>query len=342
MRKKKILFIATGWTLASKKTKDGLKPGYGVEELLSLYPETKELAEIDVYQLCNLDSTNVQPSDWTAIAQTIEKNYKDYDAFIIGHGTDTMHFTSSALSFALQDLEKPVILTGSVLAPEEPNSDAKQNLIDSILLSISEGYKGVFVCFHGQVILGTHSRKMKNEATKIDRYKEVFSSINVPVIAVVKWRNVIKNENYSPKLPFKKNNFHILPFFSPEIGFVNLFPWMGWDVLDLYKWKKAIVVKWYWPGNLPFSYGDWEKKIKEFTNKGIGIYISTQNPFWEVDLDKYEVGQKAAKWGAISTHNMTSGTAVVKLMWIFGNYPNYSFDKVKQLFLSNIAWEINI
>jgi L-asparaginase len=343
MKKKKILFISTGGTFASVKTEKGLKPKFTVEELLKFFLEAKEIADIDVLQLFNLDSTNIHPNHWTKMAESVAENYKKYDGFIIGHGTDTISYSSAALSFALKGILKPVVFTGSVLSIEEPGSDAKINFIDSVRVASNELIKEVCVCFHSEIIKGTRARKVTNEATKITNEKiGVYSSINLHLVGTVDLGKIVGNKIYFIKNGYpKKSKFDLLPKFSSEVGLVKIFPGISSSVLDCYQSKKAIIIEGFGPGNIPFAYSNWNKKIKEFTKNGIPVFIATQNPFGEVDMEKYETGQNAMDAGAIPCYDMTTESALVKLMWILGNYPNCDMKKIKELFLNNVCGEIS-
>jgi L-asparaginase len=339
MKQKKILFIATWGTFASIKTSEGLKPGFHIEELLNLFPESKTIAHIDGIQIAHLDSSNIEPKHWTLMTQTIQKNYDAYDGFIIAHGTDTMHYSSAALSFSLKGIQKPVVFTGSVLSPQEENSDAKDNFLDSIRTALSEDLAGVFICFMGLVIHGTHARKMNNESTRIsEKYKEVFGSIGLPVVGVISGKKCIRNQNCT--YWFKKDAPKFESCFENVVGNFNLVPWLNSDILEYFQTKKAILIEAFWPGNIPFTYGNWIDAISKISKKGIAIFITTQNPFGEVDMNKYEVGQKALKAWAIPCYDMTPETALVKLMWIYGNHTNPSPEKVKKLFLTNLTGEL--
>lgn len=343
MKKKKILLIATGGTFASVKTDNGLRPGFKIEELLDFFPESKEIADIDCLQLCNLDSTNIHPKYWTDMAKTVANNYDKYDGFIITHGTDTMQYSSSALSFALKGVLKPVVFTGSVYSIDDPRSDAKINFIDSVRVASSDLIKEVCVCFHNNIIKGTRVRKVTNEATKITNEKiGVYSSVNLHLIGSVDLGKIIGNKIYFIKNGYPKNSkFELLPKFDLNVGFVKIYPGISSDILDSCKNKKAVIIEAFGPGNIPFKYSNWLKKIQELTENGILIFITTQNPFGEVDMEKYEVGQQAINAGAISCYDMVPETVLVKLMWIFGNFPNYNSKQVKKLFLTNICGEIS-
>ena len=340
--KKKVLLIATWWTFASVETEDGLKPWFRIEELLDLFPESKEIADIECIQLCNLDSTNLHPTYWTKIANLVYDNYDKYDGFIVSHGTDTMQYSSSALSFALKWILKPVVLTGSVFSIEETWSDARMNFIDSVRVASSNLVKEVCVCFHNCIIKWTRARKVTNEATKITNEKIwVYSSINLHLIWNIDLWKIIGNKIYFTKNWYPKDSkLECLSEFDLNIGYIKIYPWVDSSILDDNKNKKAVIIEAFWPWNIPFEYSNWLGKIKELTTSGTMIFVATQNPFGEVDMDKYEVGQKAKKAGAISCYDMIPETAIVKLMWIFGNFPEYDSKQVKDLFLTNISGEI--
>ena len=343
MKKKKILLIATGGTFASVKTDNGLKPGFKIEELLEFFSESKEIADIDFFQLCNLDSTNLHPKYWTNIAVAVKDNYHKYDGFIITHWTDTMQYSSAALSFALKGILKPVVFTWSVFPIEKSCSDAKINFIDSIRVATSNLVKEVCICFHNNIIKWTRARKVTNEATKITNEKIwVYSSINLHLIWNIELWKIIGNKIYFTKNRYpKKNNFKLFSKFDLNIWFIKIYPGISSNILNFYKNKKAVIIEAFWPGNIPFQYSNWLEKIKELIINWTMIFVTTQNTFGEVDMEKYEVWQQAINAWAISCYDMTPETALVKLMWIFGNFPKYTPNQVKKLFLTNICWEIS-
>lgn len=342
--KKKILFIATGGTIASTRTAEGLKPGFEGEELLKFFPEATAIADIDVFQLCHLDSTNLHPKYWTLMAQAVADNHEKYDGFVIGHGTDTLGYSSAALSLALRGIGKPVIFTGSVLPLEDPGTDAKRNFTDSVRVAASDKVKEVCVCFEHTIIKGTHLRKITNEATQVTNEKiGVYSSINLHFIGTLEIGKVIENEIYFTKNGHPKNTKLELKekFDENTVGLVKIFPGLSSDVLDTYKDKKAVVIEGFGPGNIPFDYSHWLEKIAELSAAGIAVFVNTQCPFGEVDMSYYEVGQEAQKAGATPCYDMITETALVKLMWITGNYPDYDATQIKELFLTNLCREIN-
>lgn len=143
--KKNILLIATGGTIASKSTDHGLAPGISSEELLSYVPEILNYCQVEAIQLLNIDSTNIQPEHWLMMTETIEKNYSKYDGFVITHGTDTMAYTSAALSYLIQNSDKPIVITGSQKPIDVPITDAKKNLLDSFRFASEEDVRGTYI-----------------------------------------------------------------------------------------------------------------------------------------------------------------------------------------------------
>lgn len=342
--KKKILIIGTGGTIAAVKSKDGLRPAYKTEELISFFPEAKQIAVLEGKQLFNLDSTNMQPHHWSEIAKEIERQYEKYDGFVILHGTDTMQYTAAALSFMLRNSGKTVVLTGSVKAIGK-GSDAKQNFIDSLLVASSD-LKEVCIVFHGKIIKGCKARKITNEATKIINEKlNVYSSINYYLIGETVGklednhvRKIVLGRGYSHKKI--KGGLKFLPKIDDQDMFVvRIYPGFRPEMFDNLTNFKCILIEAYGPGNIPFMENSLVGKIKMLTKKNIPVFITTQNPFGEVDLELYEVGQKALKAGAISCKDMTVETAIVKLMWVMGNFGK-DYNTIKKLMLKNFVGEI--
>ena len=132
-QKKRILLLATGGTIASRKSDNGLKPQITPEELIEYIPQVKEICDVEAVQLLNLDSTNMEPSHWKLMVHAIREHYDDFDGFVIAHGTDTMAYTAAALSYMVQNTKKPIVITGAQKPIDLEITDAKSNLIDSIL-----------------------------------------------------------------------------------------------------------------------------------------------------------------------------------------------------------------
>lgn len=178
--KKKILMIATGGTIASKETSEGLAPALTSKELLDCVPEVGEVCEVHAVQPFNLDSTNVYSKHWLEIARIIEAGFAAYDGFVVTHGTDTMAYTAAALSYLVQGSDKPIVLTGSQRSAYSRDTDARANLSDAFLFAADDRAFGVRIVFDGNVILGTRAKKTRT------RSYNAFSSIDFPAVAVMR------------------------------------------------------------------------------------------------------------------------------------------------------------
>ena len=139
--RKNILLIATGGTIASKKSDNGLKPQISPEELMQYIPQVKDICDFHAVQLINLDSSNMEPKHWKMMVHTIRENYEKYDGFVIAHGTDTMAYTAAALSYMIQNSKKPIVITGAQKPIDLEITDAKSNLLDSFLYASDEGFR---------------------------------------------------------------------------------------------------------------------------------------------------------------------------------------------------------
>ena len=177
---KKILMIATGGTIASKETENGLAPAVSSQELLACVPEIGSVCDVHTVQPFNLDSTNICAAHWLQIARIVEENYDLFDGFVVTHGTDTMAYTAAALSYLVQGSAKPVVLTGSQRSVYSRDTDARRNLADAFLFCADDGAYGVRIVFDGSVILGTRAKKTRT------RSFNAFSSIDFPAVAVMR------------------------------------------------------------------------------------------------------------------------------------------------------------
>ena len=183
---KHILMIATGGTIASKETADGLTPQLTSEELLAEVPELEQLCRIDTVQLMNRDSTNINSRDWLQMAACVRGHYDAYDGFVLTHGTDTMAYTAAALSYLIQNNAKPVVITGSQKSIFNQDTDARENLRDAFLYACDDGACGVHIVFDHKVILGTRARKTRSKSYN------AFSSINFPDLATIRDGHIVR------------------------------------------------------------------------------------------------------------------------------------------------------
>ena len=219
---KKILLIATGGTIASRNTGEGLTPVITPHELLEFVPEIAQMCDVETVQPFNLDSTNVYYPHWLEIARLVRSNYAEYDGFVVTHGTDTMAYTAAALSYLIQNSAKPVVLTGSQKSVYLRDTDARGNLADAFAYCADDRAYGVRVVFDGKVILGTRAKKTRT------RSYNAFSSIDFPEIAVIRDGKVVY---YSEPHPPAGE-----PLFSssldPEVFVLKTVPGMRADIFD--------------------------------------------------------------------------------------------------------------
>ena len=218
---KKILMITTGGTIASIKTEKGLIPGLDGNQLLEYIPQLRKMCNIMVKSLFNVDSTNVYSKHWIELAKVIKEEYDNFDGFVICHGTDTMSYTASALSYLIQNSRKPIILTGSQKPINLDISDAKTNLLDSFTYACDDSSKGVVLIFNGNVILGTRARKIRTKSF------DAFKSVDFPRVAIVKDGVVI---------PYITNLSEDTKFYEEldtNVGLLKLIPGLDIKVLEV-------------------------------------------------------------------------------------------------------------
>lgn len=325
--KKNILLIATGGTIASKKTSDGLAPGITSDELMEYVPEIKEYCNVDTVQILNIDSTNIQPEYWILITEAIEKVYDKYDGFVISHGTDTMAYTASALSYLIQGLDKPIVITGSQKPINVEITDARKNMLDSFRFASEPGVRGVYIVFDGKAIIGTRAKKTKSKSYS------AFESINFPVAAFIddyRITKYIRSEENKSSVKFYKSIY-------PSIFLLKLAPGMEPDVLDYIGEKyEGIVIESYGVGGLPFlDKRNFLEKLGGLTEKGKIIVVATQVMLEGSDMGVYEVGIKALKkYNVLQAYDMTIEAAITKLMWILAETKD--FEEVKERFYTRI------
>lgn len=326
---KKILLITTGGTIASIKTNKGLKPGLDGKQLLNHLPELSEFCEVDIEPLFSIDSTNIYYKHWLKIAKTIKENYEKYDGFVIAHGTDTMSYTASALSYLIQNSKKPIVLTGAQKPINLDVSDAKTNLLDSFIYACDKNSSGVVLVFNGNVILGTRARKIRSKSF------DAFASIDYPKVAIVQDKHVIHYiTNLSTKTKFYEN-------LSNDVALLKLTPGVYENVLEfLLEHHKVVVIESFGVGGLPNYEGNkYNELISKYTKLGRVIVMTTQVPNEGSDIAIYQVGHYLKEnENVLEAYDMTTEAVITKMMWILSitNKPS----KIKKMFYTTIANDI--
>jgi len=336
---KTISIIATGGTIASECSADGIKPTYQLNEMLRDVPEIHSMANIMSHQLMNKDSSNMQPSDWVKIAACVHKELKYSDGVVITHGTDTMAYTSSVLSFMLQNLNKPVILTGSQRSWNEESTDAKSNLIDAVKMAASGAEKkinGVHIVFHGKIIKGCRARKSKHlERTELD----AFETVNYPLVGMIKGEHIMLNPILLAENRNRSGSIALDTKLGTGVMMITLAPGFNPDILEAVKDKcNAIIIQAYGLGDMPIQgRGALVPVIKNCIDEGKIVAITSQ-ACYETDLTRYEVGKKFLELGVIPTLDMTQESAYTKLMWVMGH--TRKPELIKTMMWENYAGEI--
>ncbi len=308
---KKILMIATGGTIASKETENGLTPAMTGEELAASVPGIKDKCEITVMQLMNIDSTNMRPRLWQLMSDTIIEHYNDYDGFVILHGTDTMAYTAAALSYLIQDSPKPIVLTGSQKPMGNPYTDAKINLYQSILYALDDHSCDVTVVFNGKAIAGTRARKQRT------RSFAAFESMNFPVLALIHDDKILRYfRDREPSMNDLKT-YHNL---NDRVFVLKLTPEVKADIFHLLSSHyDAIILETFGIGGIPEYDDSFEKAIFDWVNSGKTLAVTTQVPEEGCDMEVYKVGKKYSEHpGILQAGDMTTESIVAKLMWILG------------------------
>lgn len=326
---KKILLITTGGTIASIETKDGLNPALDGNKLISYLPEIKNMCYVDVINLFNLDSTNIYYRHWLTLKDTIKENYNKYDGFIICHGTDTMSYTASALSYLIQDSEKPIVLTGAQRPINLEISDAKTNLLDSFTYVCDDSSCGVVLIFNGNVILGTRSRKSRTKSF------DAFKSVDYPRVAIVKDNMVI------PYITNLKKETKFYDSLNRRVGLLKLIPGIYEEVLEFMLEKyDALVIESFGVGGLPTYDGNrFNEIVEKYTKLGKVIVMTTQVPNEGSDIAIYKVGHYLKQNpNVLEAYDMTTEAVITKLMWILSMTDD--IEKVKEMFYKTISNDI--
>lgn len=325
---KKILLIATGGTIASRHTENGMTPELSPDELLTYVPEAGEFCEVDTMQLFSMDSTNMGPEQWLKLAGTIEQKYEYYDGFVICHGTDTMAYTAAALSYLVQYNRRPVVITGAQKPIDLPITDARANLRDSLRFASDPRAHGVNIVFGGKVIAGTRAKK------EYSKSYNAFSSINFPKIAVIQDSRIVFYIDDKDHIPYPLTFYHRI---NPNVFLLKLIPGIDGKFLDtIFEKYDAVIIESFGVGGFPDN-GDhsFYDAIKKALNNGKVIVMATQVTHEGSDMAVYQVGRLMKdKFDLPEAYDMTLEATVTKTMWALAVAEN---DKqFKELFYQTI------
>ena len=336
-----ILIIYTGGTIGMiQNPETGALESFNFDHLLNHVPEVKQFnLNIDAITFTPpIDSSDMEPELWSRIVAIIEENYEKYDGFVILHGTDTMSFTASALSFMLEDLMKPVILTGSQLPIGALRTDGKENLITAIEIAAAKNHDGtpvvpeVCVIFQGKRMRGNRTTKINSESFG------AFDSNNYPPLGVAGTSIQYYTNNIKKYIPGRKLKAH--HEYNSNIIILSLFPGISQEIIEDVlgdKKLKGVIFRTFGAGNAP------RKKwlidaLSKATAEGKIIINITQCAGGSVHMELYETGLQLLEAGVISGRDSTVEAALTKLMYLMGK--NLPTDEVRRLMSKSLEGEI--
>ncbi|MGI5970376.1 MAG: asparaginase [Oscillospiraceae bacterium] len=328
---KKVLLLTTGGTIASAKGEEGLSPALSSGVLLRYISDLSQACDIKGKDLLSLDSSNIQAEDWQLVAGAVYNSLEDFDGFVITHGTNTMAYTSSMLSFMLQNLKKPVVLTGSQVPIDYPFSDAKDNL-RLALAAVDSSIHGVTVAFNRKIINGC--RAVKVRTTGFD----AFESVNAPCLGELFPNGLRRFEDFRPE---PGERAALRDSICPDVFLLKLIPGTRPEVFDmLYSMKyRGIVIEAFGLGGLDYLRRSLLPKLEMLTENGVPVVVCSQCLYEASDLSVYEVGRMLLGCGVISGWDMTTEAAVTKLMWALGQTDKPG--EIRRIFETNYAGEID-
>lgn len=315
----KVLIIGTGGTIASRidYRTGGVRPALTSEELYYLVPELSSIAEVDTRVLFSIYSENMSPQRWSELAKAVAEAVKSgYDGVIITHGTDTMHYTASALSFALEGLPVPVVLVGSQRSSDRPSSDSAVNLIGAARLAASADVSGVFIVMHEglsddelAVHLGVRARKDHSSR------RDAFESVNSRTVGRIGKEVVLK-----PGLPGRRRSlegFSCRPSFSDKVSLLKLYPGFDPSIIEalIRGGCRAMVLEGTGLGHAPSSL---YPVLEEAVKAGVFIGMTSQTIWGSVRMTVYSTGRDLLRLGVVPLGDMLSETAFVKASWLAG------------------------
>ncbi len=333
--KKKILIINTGGTISAVKTKHGYEPKQGyVQSALQQIPALMhtDMPHYDIKEYSPLlDSSNMTVQDWNRMAADIAEHYEQYDGFVIFHGTDTMAYTASALSFMLENLQKPVILTGSQIPLSEVRNDAIENVITSLWLCAHQQLREVCIFFNQRLLRGNRTQKVS--AQRFD----AFDSPNFPQLANIGIDIELQHDLLLQPVKEAFNLQTITPHF---IANFRLFPGFATDVLAfiLKQPIKGLVLETYGAGNAQNNDPRFLQLLEDACNRGVVIVNCSQCQHGGVEMSQYATGYTLKEAGLISGHDMTPEAAHCKLLYLFSK--NCSVAEVKYMMETNLCGEL--
>ena len=318
MEKKKILIIHTGGTIGMVPTENGFAPKQGV--LLEELKNIRDLSSPDmpVWDLIEfeplLDSTNIRYEQWNSIADSIALYYDKYDGFVVLHGTDTLAYSASALSFMLEGLDKPVVFTGAQIPLCELRSDGRDNLITSMMIAADGVIREVSLCFGDSILRGNRAIKYSADGMM------AFTSPNFNKLADA---GITIEYNHASINEYEKTSLHsgplnIVKLNESRIAVIKIVPGIQFDIFEpiMLESLDGLVLETFGKGNIPAYDTALSRLISEASRCGTIVVVCTQCPAGTVSLGTYKAGSALVEAGAVSGGNMTTEAVITKLTYL--------------------------
>ncbi len=335
--RKRILILYTGGTIGMMKTEQGYAPQKDAFHALlrripELYADSMpdwEIVDMDPL----LDSSNITVVEWNAIGEAIARRMAEFDGFVVLHGTDTMAYTASALSFMLRKNNKPVILTGSQIPLCEIRNDARDNLITALIIASSDLVHEVCLYFGGKLLRG--NRAIKYSADDLI----AFESPNYPVLAEA---GIEIRYHQAALLPPCRGGFSLQRLINVPIGVIKVFPGIQFELFDsiMTERLKGIVIETFGAGNIPRHANSLLPMIRKASENGTIIVVCSQCPHGTVALGAYETSSALKEAGAISGYDLTTEAAVAKLYYLFSR--KLSDREIRERMARSLRGEVSI
>lgn len=326
----KILILFCGGTLVMEENASGAlvtpPPEKALATLRRMEPRLQQVAELWFSWIDNIDSTNMSPEHWDRIAQVVGENYDEYDGFIVTHGTDTMAYTASALTWALGNLGKPVILTGAQIPGSRIESDAHRNFVNAVRVAALD-LSGVIIVFGEAILLGCRATKVSE--SKID----AFQSVNREPLGEI--RTEIRLAEDHPRR--RPGPVEVRPGFESRVAVLSLSPGkpvsMFLALLDA--GVRGLVLRAYGPGNIPYEYLEVLQRARDLE---VPVVVRSQCIEGITAMHRYDVGRRALEMGVIEACDMSLEAAVTKMMWALRH--ETTRDRVREVMRTDLAGEI--
>ena len=328
--KKKLLLLTTGGTIASLPGGKGLEPQRSdvMERELN---QLRTYYDITVRDVMCLDSSNIRPEEWQLIARRVFEDRVGFDGIVVSHGTDTMAYTASAVTYMLPNIDLPVVFTGSQLPLADMLSDGPDNLRTAFAMAAA-GHPGVFLAFDRKVMLGCRAVKVRASGFS------AFESVNARYAALVSNQGLVVDKDV---LPRQSGQPSLRTSISKNVFLLKLTPGLNPAVFDMLAAMgyKGIVIEAFGLGGMNVLHRGL-RGIQRCVEDGVSVVITTQCLYDSANLQVYQVGNELLELGVIQGGDMTSEAAMTKLMWALGQDMEQS--EISRLFAENLAGEVTV